>query len=212
MFILLGPQGGLGWDNTQTFYRANWDVIRRRAGWEVTGKSAFDSNTPPWQTFRCPGCRRILPTDIAHVDHKTPRANLQYKVTDPSHPGNSFGQSGHVYTIPSKGSMDVVMTNFGVVVSAIYKVVIPTPAPVPALLFRRDAPPPAKRSAHPPPPIRDQDLTMKIYFQTREVEKKIIDVLENDMSNLQLLCSYCNVAKGNRDHWAWGAPSPGARV
>jgi hypothetical protein len=222
MLVLLGPQGGLGWDNTQVFFRANWDEFRREAGWDVTPSSNFGSSSPPWPTFRCPACQRILPVDIAHVDHKQPRANLQFKVerADTLRRVPSFVQAGTTYTIQSEGSMGVVMTNTGQKDSAHY-VIATGPMPAgPNVHGKRPgddlAPPPAKRTAGPlPVPEIMPGLTrMTIHMPgtNRLVPKDIAEVLENDMSNLQLLCSYCNVAKGNRENWAFGAPHLGARV
>jgi len=242
MLVLLGPHGGLGWDNTQFFYRANWDVFRHECGWEVTAPSDFGSNTPPWKTFRCLACRRILPVDLAHVDHKHPRANLSYKVVRASRERrvDSFVQNGTAYTIQSEGSMGVVITDTGQMNAAYYKVEL-RHAPIFQRTVGKSARddtnvstfPPSKRSRTEPleaPSLSALDLglpdlpglpeivpqhehtgMMSIQLPSnRSVSKEIIDVLENDMSNLQLLCSYCNVAKGNREDPAFG--DQGARA
>lgn len=70
MLIIIGPNGGISWNNTQTFVRHNInEVLKRRQKVHPTPSEYFGS-PHPWPTFRCDGScgGRILPIDIADVD------------------------------------------------------------------------------------------------------------------------------------------------
>lgn len=218
MLILMGSRGGIGWDNTQFFFRANWDVIVRAAGLEQTTPSnygATGAHAGRWHTFRCKACTRVLPTDLAHVDHIGPRSLISYRVEayndDHWPPKASFAKVGSAYTIQSMGSISVVPIASGQIEIWTYEVVMPATA------FNANG---KRRSAYQPVPSRTTRSGTKdiitVLHGVREIKmtsptnqtvtKPLQEVLENDLANLQLLCSYCNVAKGNRDNWMLGQP------
>ena len=270
LVVLLGPRGGMNWNMTQTFFRANWDVIVGWMGKPLTPHNAFDSGEQPWPTFRCAGgCKRVLPADTAHVDHIFAQSHFpRYSVVTDTLPNGPLDISGGTgIRLQHEGPIAVVFTDEGQLRACTYKVddaansvtatgatkrkgsvlsgsgspprkgsmlmigspsssassssaasssALPTTGPS---LFSRSLSSPSSSApsasslslSDEPPPRHDFETTMTIkvtqgiHARAEGMQKDITEILANNMTNLQLLCNYCNVSKGNRDAWAWGA-------
>jgi 5-methylcytosine-specific restriction endonuclease McrA len=118
MLLLIGPNGGISWDNTQTFVRHNIHaVLKRRQKIQPTHSETFGS-VHLWETFKCDGrCGgRILPIDIADVDHIAPKSNFNWKFIRQN--ALKFqdcfackDKTGHMWAIMDKGTINCISTS-----------------------------------------------------------------------------------------------------
>ncbi|BAP45282.1 HNH endonuclease [Pseudomonas sp. LJDD11] len=171
MLLIVGPMGGLGWDNTQTVARHNWEFVRKRIGrdGDNTPTKLFDSPFN-WDTFKCAGrCGgRILPIDIADVDHMQAKSTFTWNVvkqtTMMTVAAFTPQNNGNHWIIAESGSIPVRYTNTGESDHLQYEVGV--------------------------------NNTLTVRLGNRLVSWSIQDVLANNIDNLQLLCPPCNRSKG----------------
>ena len=78
MLVVIGPGGGINWGTTQTMLRHNWQAFLQIRNSDTGGSPHPErfGSVHLWETFRCGGrCDgRILPIDIADVDHISPKS------------------------------------------------------------------------------------------------------------------------------------------
>lgn len=174
MLLIVGPNGGLVWDTTQTMVRHNWEFCRRRIGSDAenTPTRMFDSPYN-WETFKCAGrCGgRILPIDIADVDHVQAKSTFTWNTVTQTGtvPAFTSQNSGNHWIIATFGAIPVRIVNTGGSEHWMYEV-------------------------HPD----INHVRVRIRETDRVVLWTIHDVLANNLDNLQLLCPPCNRSKGNR--------------
>lgn len=169
MILFVGPGGGINWNNTQTMVRHNFDFFLKLRGnsLSITTPRKFDSPYE-WATFKCLGrCERILPIDIADVDHIQPKTHFQWRVIRTNVSGSEcFKAILGFWTILSKGTIFCYDN-----LSAI--------------------------GEHKDYYVSDNNMEIAITFRENDIKTYPIQlILENDVTNLQLLCPICNRSKG----------------
>lgn len=173
MILFVGPNGGINWDNTQTMLRHNWEFfLKLRNETSIYPQEKFGS-PHLWSTFYCEGrCERTLPIDIADVDHMQPRASFNWSII-PSNPMNGnkciSAIKGH-WSLMQEGAILCINIVTGVRDWSSYQI------------------------------SRDKQQIKIIFnreiFRTESKIYEIKSILENDVTNLQLLCPPCNRSKG----------------
>lgn len=114
MLLVIGPGGGLNWVATQTMVRHNWQAFLKRRNADTGGAPASSNFGSPylWETFVCGGrCGgRILPIDIADVDHIAPKSLFTWVFTTNQNPSFQT-QNGSNWMISNNGSIHAINYN-----------------------------------------------------------------------------------------------------
>lgn len=189
MILVHGPTGGINWAYTSKFLKNNFsDFLIWLRGDKIPDVARdewkdFGAGNEP--VFACPQCQRRLPLALAEVDHVTPKSTLTGNVDDNLLEGTGPVKVSNVYLFPRKGILNTINVNDPAPKIRGYMI-----KPDGSLYLRATVDPPGGRVVAPP-----GRRIVQAYMSTGT---PLSVVVRNDVENLQLLCSYCNRAKGNR--------------